>query len=553
MPVRRRRHLVCQAWARERVIQNAHLSAECIRVGSPSRESGDEVEVAGVEQGDDRIFAGVRIEISDDQCVEVAASRRVCGEPARQCLRGVRPGLVAVALPVADVGVVEIATRRPLRLEVIDGEREEPAVLELEEALRDARPITSGEGRIDGNVQDGGVAHRQDGVRVVDEPHRDRIAAEVERGEVDEAVRPVRGCCVQAGDELLDRPWGSIRGNIRRTIRVVVLDLHERQHIGIELRDRRHDLVVLAVELRPRVGAPSRREAAPTTVAVEIIQYVDADDAQRSDAPGRRAAARVRAMDRERLDRLNAVVAETIVHDAGQGLDDVATPQCLDRRETRRLRVPDRVGILAVRAVVQNDSTAIVGDAPGERHRARSLELGRAEQPPTGRQVDLPETPEVERPRHGQRRRETDAHPFVALELFHEVEREAGERGSHRRSRGTDPRSPDIHDGGQRRARPRLQLPDPAPQPHHVAELCLPVEATRLHEEAFRGRRLPVSVSVLLLQVDARQLITALEITHHDRLDDHAGPVFERAEEPRSLDLVNSGRRRTTEAGILQR
>ena len=227
---------------------------------------------------------------------------------------------------------------------------------------------------------------------------------------------------VQGRHEVLDRD------------RSVVLDLHQADDVRAEPLDGLDDLRLLPRELLG--GIRAARVIGRRVDGREIVQRVEAGDADVAANGGRRRGPRVGARERDRRRRLQPVDAEAEAQDAGHAAGRIANPHDVRRQE--RDAVHGRV--LDVRVVVDQQAPPVVLGLHGIGVGARIHAIRRLEEPPVGRDHDFAEAPELEVLRGRQRLGEREEHPFERLEGLTDGHRQVvGGRG----------------DGCRRRRRPR--------------------------------------------------------------------------------------------------
>jgi len=260
-------------------------------------------------------------------------------------------------------------------------------------------------------------ARRPDGCdasRLVEHRHADRVATAAARRFADHGPRGGAGARVQRVGETLQRRAA------------VVLDLHQRDDVGIEGHEHLHDLGELALELRRVARAAAiLREPARTAAAAAIgergeeVVDVGRGDAQVAAHARRTGAARIGACDAGRphgMDLPGARPAGTragqpVVDHAGDFVKRIAGAHGAVASQVRRGRRE-----LQRRAVVEHQAASRVGARQRPRGRAGTRDVGGRPQPSAAGQRELPETPEEEVLLHGERPRERDQHALVALQ-----------------------------------------------------------------------------------------------------------------------------------------
>ncbi len=269
---------------------------------------------------------------------------------------------------------------------------------------------------------------RRDAHGLVDQRDPDGIDTADARCFVDEHPGRAADARVQRIDQRLQRR------------RAVVLDLHQRDHVGIDGRQHLDDLGALALELRhaaraAAIGRELARRAGVLSVvdrAEEVVE-VGRGDPQVAADTGRRGGARIGARERRRshwMDLPRAVPRGTgrsqpVVDHTGDRGCRVACPHGAvvaqvghGRRELQR------------RAVVQHDGSPGVRPRQRTRGRARTRDVGRHLDAPARGQRQLPETAEEEVLLHRQRPVQRDEHAFETLQAVADGQ---GQRQYHRR------------------------------------------------------------------------------------------------------------------------
>ena len=500
VPDGRAGHVREQRRVREGVIEVAELPVEDVRVGKLALVGRDQVDVARLAQGVDRVLLVVGVQVADDEGGIAARAGRVAREPVGERRRGERAGEVAVALAVARVRVADLIARRALGLEVVhrDGE----ALPVRLEGLRERRAVpVVAKARIDARVEHGEAADRRHARGAVDHADADRVGADDAGVDVVVDARADDG--VDPGDEI---------GHGHDACGVLELD--QADDVRVETDERGDELRPLALELDALVRAAAfERELRSAVVravveAQEVVQHVQARDGDvAADRLGRGRTlvdGLVAAVER----RLDAVAAEGLVDDAGDAGDDVAAAETVPEGELLAVAgVYGGVRVLRRAGVVDDDAATLV--LRGERvRRGTGLDDGgrRVETIPTLRREthhDLAEAVEVEVLADDERLHERHEHALERLEIVGGGEREhdLGRLGNHRRAAGLHARRAGEL-GLRAAARPVFGdgAGDAHELPGHDGGLGVDVD-----EDPFGRRGIEILVPRLLLDVEAAE------------------------------------------------
>ncbi|MFO0689527.1 MAG: hypothetical protein U0900_12545 [Myxococcota bacterium] len=177
VPLRRSRDPGRERGAREGMVEASDLPVEDVAVGRGAGEPADEIDavvggardvVGTVLDRANRIFAGVAVEVSDDQEVGIPARRGIAREPVDEGPGACGARRVAVSLAVTDVGVPGPAAGRALRLQMDGGEGEGLAGRDLAQRLGEDGPIARVEkAGVDAAVEDPRRTDRLDAGRSI--------------------------------------------------------------------------------------------------------------------------------------------------------------------------------------------------------------------------------------------------------------------------------------------------------------------------------------------------------------------------------------------------
>ncbi len=423
---------------------------------------------------------------------------------------------------------------------MVDGHGEDAARGVLFERLGQHRSVVVViEPVVDARVENREFAHRHHASRLVDECHADDIGADGARCDV--VVRACANHVVEGSDERR-------RGHVG----VMVLDLDEAHHIGIDRRQCGHDLRLLTRELFLGVSAAAllilewATDIAGAREGREVVEDVEACDRQAATDVVGRLGSPVDGHVVSALRRLHAVQAEGVIHDAGHVGDRVASAESVLEGERVPVRMPGPLWVWSRQAVIQRDAIQeVLLRKVGARLGARLVHRRRLEVA-VDRQDDLAESVVVEELADGQSLWEGDKHALVALEVR---ERLHGKR--HRRGHGqgeTAGADHDAADGGQLRHAGLAvgrEVSDRADDPNVIADGDIR-RTRRKDEDPFRGRRIGVRLRILLLDVEPVQLTVirravVLEVADDDALDEGLRPR-ERTERTAALDLMDRRR-----------
>ena len=266
------------------------------------------------------------------------------------------------------------------------------------------------------------------------------------RIDIDERPGARCGRRVQLVDQELQRaPW---------TV-AVVLDFIDAEHVRMHGRDRRHGLRPLPVEFGLGIGAAAIGGRTGHAVAavvdrvreaikrIEEVQQVHPDNPHRPADGGRRRRTRVRLDDvhrtAERTDWTHAkgraadrVAAPGVGQHADEASDRVATAERVRRgQRSAASRKRNRVRVLRLRAIIENDPVEVVPDLQRQRWRTGSHDV-RWLLETAVRQRHLAETSELEVLGDRECLREAHQHAFVCLERIGRGHRQAHVDGSDR-------------------------------------------------------------------------------------------------------------------------
>nr|GEU28029.1 hypothetical protein [Tanacetum cinerariifolium] len=415
MPFGRVRHLGAQRGAGQRVVQVTGFAVEHVRVrhgAGAAYKPFELVHKALADDGLDRIFVAVGVEVADQQHFRVAGgSHHLRHEGTDQALRLLDAGGGPAALAVALVAIFARRGRAAaLGLEVVDDHRE-LAAIRRNKGLRHRRPVVDA---VAIGERGAGQAH---GCRLVDHGHADGVGAGGDRLGHDR-VGPGAG-----GNRFIER----VHQLLHRVV-AAVLDFHQAHHVGIHGLQFADNLGALPLEFVEVVGTPAiaaRRRAAADGAALagaalvvgavgergEVIQDVGAGHFDVAAGQGRRRCARMVLRESRRDRRLQfeagpAAALGAEVDHAGQARDGVARAQ-----RSVQSQVRDH-GRRHKDAVVEDDLVARVGGSQRRGlGRARAVAVGRHFQP-ARRQRHFAAAAQVFELRHGQRVIEAHQHAF---------------------------------------------------------------------------------------------------------------------------------------------
>ncbi len=371
------------------------------------------MQAAGGQQPQ-RVLEGVGVDVADDDHVGVGGLQLRDEAQQRAGLRDA--GGVPAALAVAEVGVGRVEAGGGL------GRRAAGLGLEVHRDDAEALAVGGGEGlrQRRAAVHRVGVAQRRADrrkpPRAVDDRVADCVAAAALRRQRYRCPGAGAGHRIQLRDEVGD-------GRV-----AVVLELLQADDVGLQAEDRRHQLGALAGQLGGAVGAAAvgARAAGQAGRAGlvdrrEVVQHVEAGDADVAADRRRRRRPRVAAGEARRLGRVEAVVRrarqrgrrQAVVDDAGEAVDAVAGAHGGLGAEVGR-----GVGVLARAAVVEDQAAQVVVERGGDGlRRARRVQIGRVGQARAGAQRELAEAAEEEVLRDDQRPGDMHQHALDALEF----------------------------------------------------------------------------------------------------------------------------------------
>lgn len=528
VPDRRAVHERLERGARERVVEPAGPSVEHEAVGVGPAESGEQVDEARRGERRERIFVRIRVQVSHDQRGRAARACGIGGEPRGERLRraGARP--VAVALAVAQVGIAGAVARRSLRLPVIHRDRYALPGGQVAEAAREARPIAARvETQTRARVEHRGRPERCDAVAAVEQADRDLLLAQPVLSRIDHLDR--------RGD-----PLGERSSQLARSAAgcdAVVLELGEREHVGVDGAERREDLGALALELDRARGAAGREPAAGA-VAVEEVLDVPGRDAQRAVLRARRFGPRGGGREADRKRGMQAKAPEREVDHALDLEDAIPEPQSA---ALHRFEIWRGIGPARVTAVVEQHAVAQVALVPGARGIAGLGALrGLPESLPRS-EHDFAEAAQLFRAAGHERLRDPHAHALDALPGRGVLERQAYLGRARAAARRTALQPPDAAELGESE-----ELAYRTAQAHRVAGLNDFGEIGGEDEQPLGAQRARIRVAVLLLYEQPTEAVReAAEVGDDDPLDDHARAAREWARRAGALDRVDRRRRRT--------
>ena len=328
----------------------------------------------------------------------------------------------------------------------------------------------------------------------------------------------------------------------------VVLHLVDTDDIGVDREDGGNRLGVLTLELGLVVrttaihGSATDTTRADRTEGVEVVEQVHPRDGGRAahvrDCGGSRVGWLEGRLPTERTDRAEPpriragrVATPRPRHDTNRSGDGVPTTQGVGGRERLAAAGPDdRVRVLRLGRVVEQDLVEIVRGLHRQRLIAGGDDIGRLLETTTARQGDLSEPAELVVLGHRQGLRKGDEHALIALGIRHARKRQRDRRRRHR------PRAA-LRQGGHTQLGLALELRDRTNDPDLVTDGDRVVVAVE-DEHAVSCRRVTVTGGVL--EVEAAQLgRRALVVGDDDplgRLDPR-----ERCRISRSLDGRNGG------------
>ena len=375
-----------------RVVEIPPLPVKDKGVSVRPAKVGDQVGISGAFQSRDRILFGIGVQVAHEEDVGIADAGRIRRQPGREFIGRVKADAVAVALAIAGIRCV---TGTALALQVVGHGHKLFAAGVVLPGLGQRRAVavaavTAGdEGHC---VQRRGRADGRDAARFVDEGDFDRIGAErVQlaggRVDIDEGIGPGCGRAVQLAHQLRKRAGGAV---------AVILDLVQADDVRAGTDDRFDGLWPLPVEfdLRVRAAAVGRsasyaeraviNRVGDTVKRVEVVEHIHVGHAQRAGGrwSGRRARVgrlEIRRDAAQRSDRPHAISVSTgrvarpsVGQNAYQIGDGITASQSI--AGAQRIAVSskeDRIGVLVVLSVVNDDPVQIVRVLLGDRRRAR--------------------------------------------------------------------------------------------------------------------------------------------------------------------------------------
>src|SRR5690606_24912658 len=416
--------------------------------------------------------------------VEILQASGMRAQPVKQLPSGQRPRQVAVPLHRI---VVTAPTGLALALEVIDDEREPSTAGRVLERLSQRRAVAvyTGVVRVEERhvVENGRRPKRADERRLVDDGDPDGIYAD-RAARIHEVVGSRSGGVVQTLNEVQE-------GALIR----VVLDLDEAHDVSVQRRDRRDDLGTLPHELPLVVAAPAVVQPLRTTAdgpeVLEVVQHVEDRAAQVPTHVGWLYWPRVAAGVSSVFRRLDSVGAERVAEHTGNAHQDVASAETVLLREDAASRMPSRVGVLSLSAIVKRDPRSPYQVDGGGDLRVSGVQVG-------GRLVnaicacaghgqdDLSVPVEVEVLADDELLREHDAHALEGLEVAHV--RDGKPRYRRRRQLLVPGADDDIAHAAQRGK--AVGFAYTSGYPHELTDLD--VRPALLHEDAFGGKRVVI-------------------------------------------------------------
>src|SRR5829696_4985172 len=108
------------------MIEIADLAVEYVAIGVGASHGSHHIDVACTLQGDNRVFLGIRVHITDNQKIGIAAIGWITSQPVSKCLGSKCTCAVTVALTFRGV-IITGTTARAFTFEVVDDQREAPA------------------------------------------------------------------------------------------------------------------------------------------------------------------------------------------------------------------------------------------------------------------------------------------------------------------------------------------------------------------------------------------------------------------------------------------